>query len=355
QWGDYIDESVKAQGYYFARIQNTITIKQAAGAKGALGFKLYNALTGELLDFNNEYKLTVPVGHANSPLRVVAAQADGTDFVIPDIAESDDEEMQLEALNATLSAVKSLTSKTTTTGKEIGHFYKSALAGITALYNEAKAAADNKDTSKHSYKEWIALLEKEMQALKNDPAARAYLKELDVYTLTNGEKRNYGLCYDKYGLKANTASQMANTSPNKRWMFESTGIAHHYYIKNKNGLYINDMASNGASCSGDSQASAWVFKANYLDDGTVYFTTQDGELYLAMDVNNYNIYAATELVGAATWGIRAVELNNTAIEEVEIEGENGNVEGEIYDLAGRRVENPTKGMYIVNGKKVFIK
>ena len=355
QWGDYIDESVKAQGYYFARIQNTITIKQAAGAKGALGFKLYNALSGELLDFNNEYKLMVPVGHANSPLRVVAAQADGTDFVIPDVAESDDEEMQLEALNATLSAVKSLTSKTTTTGKEIGHFYKSALTDITALYNEAKAAADNKDTSKHSYKEWIALLEKEMQALKNDPAARAYLKELDVYTLTNGEMRSYGLCYDKYGLKANTASQMANTSPNKRWMFESTGIAHHYYIKNKNGLYINDMASNGASCSGDSQASAWVFKANYLDDGTVYFTTQDGELYLAMDVNNYNIYAATELVGAATWGIRAVELNNTAIEEVEIEGENGNVEGEIYDLAGRKVENPTKGMYIVNGKKVFIK
>jgi hypothetical protein len=74
-----------------------------------------------------------------------------------------------------------------------------------------------------------------------------------------------------------------------------------------------------------------------------------------MDINNYNIYAGTELVSAATWGIRAVELNNTAIEEVEIEGENVGAKGEIYDLAGRRVENPTKGMYIVNGKKVFIK
>lgn len=355
QWGDYIDESVKAQGYYFARIQNTITIKEAAGAKGALGFKLYNAVTGELLDFNNAFKLAVPVAHANAPLLVVAAQADGTDYIIPDVAESDDEEMQLEALNAVLSAVKSLTSKTTTTGKEIGHFYKSALTEINALYKEAKAAADSKDTSKHSYKEWIALLEKEMEALKNDPTARAYLKELDVYTLTNGEMRSYGLCYDKYGLKANTTQQTASTQPDKRWMFESAGIAHHYYIKNKNGLYINDMASNGASCSGADQASAWVFKANYLDDGTVYFTTHDGELYLTMDINNYNIYAGTELVGAATWGIRAVELNNTAIEEVEIEGENVGAKGEIYDLAGRRVENPTKGMYIVDGKKVFIK
>ena len=353
QWGDYIDESVKAQGYYYSRSSNTITIKKAADAKGALGFKLYNEQTGELLDFNNEYKLTVPVAHANAPLTVVAAQADGTDYVIPDVAESDDEEMQLEALKATLATVKGLTSKTTTTGKEIGHFYKSALTEINALYNEAKAAADNKDTSKHSYKEWTALLEKGMEALKNDPAARAYLKELDVYTLTNGEMRSYGLCYDRYGLKANTTSQTANTMSEKRWMFESAGVPHHYYIKNKNGLYINDMASNGASCSGADQASAWVFKANYLDDGTIYFTTQNGELYLTLDINNYNIYAGTELVKAATWGIRAVEMNNTAIEEVEFEDEE--VKGEIFDLAGRKVENPTKGMYIVDGKKVFIK
>ncbi|MDO5461368.1 MAG: hypothetical protein Q4F44_06960, partial [Bacteroidales bacterium] len=26
-----------------------------------------------------------------------------------------------------------------------------------------------------------------------------------------------------------------------------------------------------------------------------------------------------------------------------------------YDLQGRKVENPTKGIYIINGKKIFIK
>ncbi len=41
----------------------------------------------------------------------------------------------------------------------------------------------------------------------------------------------------------------------------------------------------------------------------------------------------------------------TAIEGVE--GENGNVKAEIYDLAGRRVQNAQKGLYIVNGKKVI--
>lgn len=41
----------------------------------------------------------------------------------------------------------------------------------------------------------------------------------------------------------------------------------------------------------------------------------------------------------------------TAIEGVE--GENGNVKTEIYDLAGRRVKAAQKGLYIVNGKVVI--
>lgn len=41
----------------------------------------------------------------------------------------------------------------------------------------------------------------------------------------------------------------------------------------------------------------------------------------------------------------------TAIESVE--GENANVKAEIFDLAGRRVQNAQKGLYIVNGKKVI--
>jgi hypothetical protein len=44
--------------------------------------------------------------------------------------------------------------------------------------------------------------------------------------------------------------------------------------------------------------------------------------------------------------------NPTAIEEVK--GEEGKVKG-IYDLQGRKVVNPKEGLYIVDGKKVFIK
>ena len=42
----------------------------------------------------------------------------------------------------------------------------------------------------------------------------------------------------------------------------------------------------------------------------------------------------------------------TGIEEI---GEQKTADKEIYDLQGRKVENPDKGIYIINGKKVFVK
>ena len=44
--------------------------------------------------------------------------------------------------------------------------------------------------------------------------------------------------------------------------------------------------------------------------------------------------------------------NPTGVEELKTE--NGKVKG-IYDLQGRKIENPSKGIYIINGKKVLVK
>ena len=55
-----------------------------------------------------------------------------------------------------------------------------------------------------------------------------------------------------------------------------------------------------------------------------------------------------------TDGTDSIESDNfgTAIEEVKTE--NGEVKT-IYDLQGRKVTQPVNGIYIVNGKKTFIK
>ena len=57
---------------------------------------------------------------------------------------------------------------------------------------------------------------------------------------------------------------------------------------------------------------------------------------------------------ARTMNIMFDDEDVTGIEE-NYEFGNMNSDGSVYDLSGRKVNNPTKGMYIVNGKKVVIK
>ena len=46
-------------------------------------------------------------------------------------------------------------------------------------------------------------------------------------------------------------------------------------------------------------------------------------------------------------------INPTGIDEIEVR--DARTDHQFYDLSGRRVMNPTKGLYIVNGKKIIIK
>ena len=57
-------------------------------------------------------------------------------------------------------------------------------------------------------------------------------------------------------------------------------------------------------------------------------------------------------LAASTGGTRTFHFGDiTAVKAIEAAQNSGKV---VYDMNGRRVENPAKGLYIVNGKKVFI-
>ena len=122
------------------------------------------------------------------------------------------------------------------------------------------------------------------------------------------------------------------------------------------------------------------------DEGTYYFpkttadpsdvtgnklttgaTTADGTQYiLANGTSGVGFYKATPeteiaagvayLVspsGSAPYFIFGIEGGTTGINAVQ--GSELTVNGEYYNLAGQRVAQPTKGLYIVNGKKVVVK
>ena len=349
QWEDYIDHSVKAHGYFYTVSSNNVKIALDDNAAGAVGFKVYSN-DGKLIGVSNTYNIKVASGYDMDAIRVVAAQADGSDADVVSAQESDSEEAQKEYLNSVIKVAKKMLDKTTANGREIGYYYADALASLKALCNEATSAFENSDTSVHSYKEWVAVLNAEMTRVKNDLTARAYLKELDVYRMVKGSLQ---LCYDATALKADKSAQTPLNSDKKMWMVESTGEMHHYYIKNKNGKYIDSYAVGGTvTCNGTDKSDAVVFKANYTDDCELYFTTKEDGAYFALNSSN-KITCIEELDDTALWTVVRLVANNTGIGD--IDADDTVVKG-IYDLTGRRIERITApGIYIIDGRKVVVR
>ena len=49
------------------------------------------------------------------------------------------------------------------------------------------------------------------------------------------------------------------------------------------------------------------------------------------------------------------DATSTGVDSINAQDSEENADDKVYDLQGRRVANPVKGIYIVNGKKVLMK
>ena len=86
------------------------------------------------------------------------------------------------------------------------------------------------------------------------------------------------------------------------------------------------------------RGSADIFADAVYDNATLYIPNGTEQLYQKREPWNLFFYIA--------------EMDFTGIDEVK--GENGEVKT-IYDLQGRKVEVPSEGLYIIDGKKVVVK
>ena len=85
------------------------------------------------------------------------------------------------------------------------------------------------------------------------------------------------------------------------------------------------------------------------------FITTDGKLAYPEDLDHRQLKgmrAYIEMLNGAPAPSMAIEGDATGI--VQMRNEELEMRNEIYDLQGRKVQNPGKGLYIVNGKKVII-
>ena len=307
QWMDYIDETVKAQGYYYAVSKGKVVIKEAENAGGALGFKLYNVETGELLSYTNRYEMNVPVTASGVELKVVAAQADGTDYVVPHASQGP-ESMQKEALDGSLKSASAIIAKKATANTIVGYYYPEAIADLEALYKEANAAYKANDTSKYSFAEWSIMLDDECSKILNDEDARITIKEGTVFTmrrLSNPYRGYYAV--GEYP----TATATNKTGGNINWTIEYAGKVGEYYLKSTStGYYLTNLTTAGAFLETKKQADAIKFTVGYTDDGGVNFILADGsgQTLGLSDKGQVGILPLNEV--GAKWRVDVIEDNS---------------------------------------------
>ena len=89
-----------------------------------------------------------------------------------------------------------------------------------------------------------------------------------------------------------------------------------------------------------------------INDGLAVITAQGDKSRNILQYNTssprFSCYKGTQ----ESVNIYAKSQTSTGVDEVK--GEDGNVKA-IYDLQGRKVETPSRGLYIINGKKVLVK
>lgn len=178
-----------------------------------------------------------------------------------------------------------------------------------------------------------------------------------------------------------SAATWASFSSNKALNFTGTGVTA-YIAKYKDannvtltpiekvpantGIVVNAAAGSYdiPMLSGDADATTgnllkpWLTAGEPTETGAYYTLAVDGEKKPVFKRSTGGILAAGKsylvvpAIAAPSLGVDFGE-GTTGIGEVRSQMEE--VREGIFDLSGRRVENPTKGIYIVNGKKVIIK
>lgn len=100
------------------------------------------------------------------------------------------------------------------------------------------------------------------------------------------------------------------------------------------------------------KAASYTIKADRAD-GQVFLYDAEEDLTVDLTEKDYTFQSdATDGVDASRFVLTFKMIDDEATEIVAVEDENGEIDNAIYDLQGRKVEVPQKGIFIQQGRKV---
>ena len=339
---DFLDNTVKAEGYIYTLYKSTLTIDNANG-KGAVGFIVYDN-NDKLVAFTSNYKVELPV--TATIVKVYAVNADGTKSEIVSAAEGGTEEQQYSALGKAITAAKSLIEKSTNS-KYATYLRASAVAALKEMYDDAKAAYDNKDQSLYTYGAWAVALTNLTNEIKTNQSSFIGIKELNHYEISCA-LRSYQDQLVAYngGVKVASNSMVGKTNDDRYWEFVETGEEGVYYIKNVGqNKFILEVGNGTNALLGTSVAAgSQKFTLFYNGDGTASILKYNDSNVALYRVNDNNTSTADEVIGkdpgedAAKWRIALYKDNATDAEVAKIEALVAEA-GRVIAEAGNGIDN----------------
>ena len=199
----------------------------------------------------------------------------------------------------------------------------------------------------------------------NSNARMDYLTLKKISTVpTTITSAGWATLYTPYALDfsgvAGLTAYTAVVADNKVTLTEVTDVpaGTGVVLKGAADTYDIPVAASSATAKGDLLGSATDATAyNAIDGYTLYMLKKVDEKAQFVPVTSGSIAAGKAYLKIATAEARNLDVTfadeATGIESVK--SEEIKVKSEVYNLKGQRVSEPTKGLYIVNGKKIAIK
>ena len=221
-----------------------------------------------------------------------------------------------------------------------------------SVINPASQAVADGGVTEEQYNAYVALYH-QFQMMPRTSMADAL--DLGAYYYI----RN-GYFTDKYAALNRSSKKIEpkakGTADDFLWSFTKNvdGTVRIYNKANGEAAYINSAADDQTVMVG--KEYDWTLVETTTDQGNkgIGIVSSNGSSAWYINPSAWN-YVLTK---PYTWGgsVWTLEKSNVQVETgiTEVKGESGDIEG-IFDLSGRRVENPTAGIYIVDGNKVLVK
>ena len=105
---------------------------------------------------------------------------------------------------------------------------------------------------------------------------------------------------------------------------------------------------------GDYKFVATYSPQELATDKTELFLTTDGKLSYPANDSGKTLKGLRAYIQVPANAGASLFIDGEATGIAEVRGKMEDGRGEVYDLQGRKIQNPRKGLYIVNGKKVII-